>query len=209
MRAAEIKKELKAYVVREDGEGNCAIVFETNGAAARRNGGNELNLSFEEVDSCRREPAFDQYAPGPVPLHATLAAGWWHECCGCGVRFDQDERNYGDDEDREDEFRPVQDAKHRNFCSPACMMREWAERREREAREHAVIEACAARWPEATNIHAYKKYFGLGDARWTAGFRLPGLKHIVEQHPGDVVAYVSQVDAEEFNRLYGRKESGK
>lgn len=202
-------KKLKAYVAREDGEGSCAIVFETSGAAARRKGGNELNLSFEEVDSCRREPAFDQYAPGPVPLHATLAAGWWHDCCGCGARFDQDGRNYGDDEDREDEFQPVQDANHRNFCSPACMMQEWAERMERKAREHAVIEACAARWPEATNIHACQKYFGRDDKRWVAWFCLPGLKHTVEQRPGDVVAYVSQVDAEEFNRLYGRKESDK
>lgn len=74
---------LKAYVVHEDDEGNCAVVFATNGATARRDGANELNLSFEEVASCRRQPAFDQYAPGPVPMHATLAAGWWHECGHC------------------------------------------------------------------------------------------------------------------------------
>lgn len=208
MHTAEIKKELKAYVVREDSEGSCAIVFATNGAAARRDGGNELNISFEEVDSCRREPAFDQYAPGPVPLHATLAAGWRHECSHCGARFDQDERNYGDDEDREDAFEPVQDANCYTFCSPTCMMQHWAERRERKARECSAIEAALTRWPMAAGVTAGEYYKGWPSNGYEmrAQFMLPGLKYPVTWAPGDSTAMVSQCDVDEFTRLYGIKE---
>jgi len=66
-------KKLKAFEVRDNDEGNCVIAFATNGAAARREGGNDLNLEFEDVESCRRAPWADEYAPGPVPLHAYLA----------------------------------------------------------------------------------------------------------------------------------------
>lgn len=201
-------KKLKAYVVREDSEGSCAIVFETNGAAARRNGGNELNLLFEEVESCRREPAFDQYAPGPVPLRATLAAGWWHECCGCGARFDQDERNYGDDEDREDVFEPVQDAQRNNYCSPACMMGHWAEQRDRAARQVAAIEAALTRWPMASGVMAHdcSKEWPHRGTEMRAQFTLPGIRYPVSWTPGAKTASVSQCDAEEFSRLYGKKD---
>lgn len=201
-------KALKAYVVREDGEGSCAIVFATNGATARRDGGNELNLSFEEVDSCRREPAFDQYAPGPVPLHATLAAGWWHECCGCGVRFDDEQREYGDEDDRDDEFEPVQDAKCRNFCSPACMMQDWADARERKAREHAAIEAALLRWPSASWASASEYYMRdtPNKKEWRAHLKLPGLQNHVTWSVGAPTAGVSQCDLSEFVRLYGVKE---
>lgn len=193
------EKKLKAYVVREDDEGNCAITFATNGATARRRGANELNMSFDEVESCRREPAFDQYAPGPVPLHATLAAGWWHECNHCGVRFDKDERNHGDDGDREDAFEPVQDGQHANYCSPACMMGHWAELRARQAREHAVIEACALRWPGASNIRAYERYFSRDrESRWVASFSVPGVNFQVEWESGQAHVLVSQCDVEAF-----------
>lgn len=202
-----MNKPLKAYVIYEDSEGNCAVVFATNSATARREGAGELNLSFEEVESCRREPAFDQYAPGPVPLHATLAAGWWHECGHCGVRFDQDERNYGDDEDREDAFDPVEDARHINYCSPTCMMEEWAERREQSARINATIEACLIRWPDATAISAgrYGKAWPDSGLEWRAQFTLPGLEYPVHWAPGATTASVSQVDHGEFKRLYGAK----
>lgn len=200
---------LKAYVVREDDEGNCAIVYATNGATARRDGGNELNISFEEVGSCRREAAFDQYAPGPVPLHATLAAGWWHECSHCSVRFDKDERNYGDDEDREDDFEPVQDAERNNYCSPACMMGHWAERRERTARQVAAIEATLARWPMATGVtaHEYSKGWPHRDTEMRAQFTLPGVRYPVHWVPGANTASVAQCDRDEFTRLYGARSA--
>lgn len=54
---------LKAYQAREPYEGNCVVVFATNGAAARRKGASELEISFEDVESCNRMPSFDSYAP--------------------------------------------------------------------------------------------------------------------------------------------------
>lgn len=198
--------QIKAYVIREDGEGNCAVVFATNGATARRKGANELNMEFEEVESCYREPAFDQYAPGPVPLHATLAAGWWHECTHCGVRFDQGERNYGDDEDREDAFEPVEDAKHQAFCGPTCMMEHWAKQKERKAREVDTIEAALVRWPMATNVKAgeYCKAWPSRDNEWRALFMLPALRYCVSWVIGDPSISVSACDVEVFQLLYGK-----
>ena len=197
----------KAYVVREDHEGHCVIVFATNSATARREGGSELNLSFEEVESCRREPAFDQYAPGPVPLHATLAAGWRHECDHCGVRFDKDERGYGDDDDREDAFEPVQDAQHNNYCSPACMMEQWAERRDKAAREYAAIEAALVRWPTATGVSAgrYGKGWPHRDTEMHAQMTLPGVRYPVRWVVGATTVSVAQCDQDEFTRLYGTR----
>jgi len=199
------RKPLKAYVVREDGEGGCAIVFADKGATARRDGGNELNLSFEEVDSCRREPAFDQYTPGPVPLHATLAAGWWHNCQHCEVRFTEEGRDDWEEVEREYAFEPVQDANHNNYCCPACMMEQWAERRERQARENAAIEAAFIRWPEALEASAgrYRKTWPEQGDEMRASVTLPGVKYPVHWVPGAATVSVSQCDVEDFKRLYG------
>lgn len=197
---------LKAYVVREDCDGGCSIQFAAHAATARANGANELNLLFEEVDSCRRAPEFDQHAPGPVPLHATLAAGWWHYCTGCQARFDQDERNHGDDDDREDEFEPVEDAKGNPYCSPTCMMTDWAERRDQVARENAAIEAVLTRWPMALSASAGRYHKGhSGEDEYRATIALPGIKYPVSWTPGESTVDVSQVDADEFRRLYGKR----
>lgn len=203
-------KPMKAYVVREDDEGNCAIVFASNGATARRDGANELNLTFEEVESCTREPAFDKFYPGPVPMHATLAAGWWHECGHCGVRFDEDERHCND-EDREDEFEPVQDAQRTTYCSPACMMEAWARRRDEQAREAAAIEATLCRWPLATNVRAgrYSKSWPSREMEMRADFTLPGVKFAVHWVIGASTVTVSQCDLEAFTRLYGVHDAQK
>lgn len=194
----------KAYIIRDAEEGRCVIEFSEHAASARRNGANELGLDFTEVESCVRAPWADQYAPGPVPLSAYLDAGWWFECQSCGARFDADERGYGDDDEREDEFSPVEDGQHNYYCSNACMMADWADRRDREAREHAVIEAAAMRWPQATNIKAYD-YYRTG---WMAVFNLPGIKYGVKMAPGSRTALVSNYDVSEFTRLYGVKEGG-
>lgn len=202
---------LKAYMVREPDEGNCVVVFATNSATARREGGDELGISFEEVESCRREPSFDQYAPGPVPLHATLAAGWWHECQHCQVRFDADGRS-GEEEDDEPEhpFEPVQDAKRSNYCCPACVMLEWAERRERKAREAAAVEAAAVRWPTATRITAFERYehHPIRAHHWEATITLPGVEDPVSWRIGAGTVNVSQRSVGDFKRLYTEPANG-
>lgn len=198
--------DLKAYQVREDGEGHCVIVFATNGATARREGGNELDLSFEEVDSCTRAPWADEFAPGPVPLHAYLANGWWFECDHCGAHFDEDERNHGED-DREDELEPVEDSDGR-YCSPTCRMEHWSERRSLAARKAAAIEAALISWPMATGVTADEYYdYPSRDHETRARFTLPGLSYPVSWVPGAKTVSVSQCDVDEFKRLYGIKES--
>lgn len=198
------EKPLKAYEVRESGEGCCTIEFATSGVAARRNGAGELCVDFEDIESCCRAPWADEYAPGPVPVRATLAAGWWHTCSGCQCTFDAEGRRDGEF-DREDAFDPV-DAGSSPFCSPTCMMVDWAERRGRQAREHAAIEAATTKWPEALSAFTYENY---GPSRELVRFvdvRLPGLEYHVGWVPGETEASVSRCDLEAFNRLYGVKE---
>lgn len=194
----------KAYMIRDAEDGRCVIEFSGHAASARRNGANELGLDFTEVESCVRAPWADQYAPGPVQLSAYLDAGWWFECQSCGTRFDADGRGYGDYDEREDEFSPVEDGRHNYYCSSACMMTDWADRRDRESRGCAVIEATAMRWPQATNIKAYD-YYRTG---WMAVFSLPGIRYGVKMAPGSRTALVSAHDVDEFTRLYGIREGG-
>lgn len=202
-------KKNKAYVVREDGEGNCAVVFATNGATARREGGGELGLEFDEVESCRRMPAFDKFAPGPVPLHATLAAGWWHECHHCGVRFDDGGRRDEDEDEREDDFDPVQDDRRNSYCSPTCQAEDFAEKRARDARQNAAIEAALIRWPMAISVASgeYCQGYPSRGTETRANIKLPGLRFPVTWSLGATEMHVSQCDVEEFTRLYGKKEA--
>lgn len=202
------EKPTKAYEVRDSDEGNCVIVYATNGATARREGGNELSLEFEEVESCNRAPWADEYAPGPVPLHAYLANGWWFECDHCGVMFDDDGRRGEEDDDRDDEFQPVEDGKA-YYCSPTCKMEHWAEKRERAERQCAAIEAALLRWPMATGVTAGEHYKGWQsqDYEMSAQFTLPGLRYPVNWVPGSSTMSVSQCDIEEFKRLYGKPDT--
>ena len=65
----------KAYSVQGDEHG--CVVFAEHNVVARREGANELNIEFGDVESCRRAPQFDQYADaGKVPVQALLDAGW-------------------------------------------------------------------------------------------------------------------------------------
>lgn len=72
---------LKAYSVQMDEHG--CVRFATNGAAARREGANELDTDWEAIISCRRAPHFDCYAPGPVPEKALWDSGWRFLCEKC------------------------------------------------------------------------------------------------------------------------------
>jgi hypothetical protein len=133
--------DLKAYTVTEYGEGNSAVVFAKNGAAARRLGAVRLDLAFLDVDSCVRSPEFDQYAStGDIPPLVLISAGWWIECAYCGHEL-TDSYEGPDGE----ELEPVADGV-RVYCSTAHMMAEWQERRDRERRAAASIEACATKF---------------------------------------------------------------
>lgn len=77
---------LKAYSVQGNEYG--VIAFATSGVAARREGANELNIEFSDVESCRRIPALDHYAgqPGGVPMRVLVEDHGWSQECGCCER---------------------------------------------------------------------------------------------------------------------------
>ncbi|MDP4076227.1 hypothetical protein [Acidovorax sp. A1169] len=210
-----MEKKLKAYEVREPDEGHCCIEFATSNAAARRQGANELGTEFEYVEHCRRAPWADAYAPGPVPVEATLAAGWRWGCQHCDCTFDIDGRGYDEDDEREDDFGPVGDERSGVYCSETCQQQEWAERRARKVLECAVIEAAAAAYPDATNITAHEDYGTdpksgrrLSDAtHWKAVFRVPGLQYGVHWILGDDCVSVSQCDVEAWNARKAQQEA--
>lgn len=108
-------KPLKAYSVGEDSEGGCVVVFASNSATARREGGNELNLEFCEVDFCRRAPWADRYAGQPfIPAKAYHDNGWWVYCGHCENRVYED----AEDEDG-NPLALVYDGRHA-YCSQDC-----------------------------------------------------------------------------------------
>lgn len=197
-----MSKKLKAYEVRDPDEGNCVVVFSEHSVTARREGAAELGCEFEEVESCTRAPQFDEYAPGPVPLHATLASGWWHSCCGCYCTFDADGLCGDLDEDEQLEIEPVEDSKGQAYCSAGCMMASWASRRDQKARECAAIELVLAQWPDAIKVYVHST--GRDSLAFNASIvTLPSLTHGVCWHIGSATATVYPTDVEAFNALYG------
>lgn len=168
----------KAYTVREDYDGHCVVVFARSNAEARRKGGNELNLSFEEVESCRRAPEFDAYAEaGDVPPLVMIEHGWWYECGYCGRQVSSE--GYMDD-DEQDPMEPSTDGKF-VYCNGAHQMAHWAARRETAAREHAAIEACALKFfgLPITNLRGVQHYsVGGHDLVDACDFDFPGRKGI-------------------------------
>lgn len=186
----KIPLAIKAYEVRDPNEGDCVVVFARHNVVARREGALELGIEFDEVESCTRAPAFDQYNPGPVPLHATLAAGWWHGCCGCGISFDADGYRDGWGLKSDLACAPIADGADYCYCSPACMMQTWARRREEDARIAAAIEACAMTWPGASKIHAWEHRSG----QIRTGFNVPGVPNSVTWDPGAEVVLVCTGD---------------
>jgi hypothetical protein len=145
---------LKAYTVHDGGD-HSVIVFALHNVVARREGANELDCGFNEVDYCTRSPEFDQYAPGPVPPLVAIEHGWWFECSCCGRKVDSDvcEAAYDDGEDP-DLFGAVADGRS-VYCSQTCMQREFASRRARRAAEVALIEVFDSEFPGAKITHVY------------------------------------------------------
>lgn len=195
--------KLKAYQVTDNDEGNSCICFATNSATARREGAQQLDTEWDGIDTCRRANWADQYAPGPVPMLACLAAGWWFECSHCGCRMDSDGRHGEEEDERDDAFEPTEEP-HSIYCSPTCRMELWADRRARDAKRDATIEACAIKWPDATAITAHELYTGTGtQTHWTASFGFPGGKFHANWKLGDKVVSVSACDVEAFKAWTG------
>lgn len=141
-------KPLRAYEVREPNEGHCVIRFATSSAAARREGANELDCGFNEVEHCQRKPQFDQYAPGPVPHAVLIEHGWWFECHHCSRRVSDDMQQEAEDEGEEHEHLEVITDGDCVYCSHSCVMGEFVERRAQKAAQAALIEFFSLMYPD-------------------------------------------------------------
>lgn len=207
-------ENLKAYMVREPDEGHCVIVFATSSVVARREGANELNIDFTEVDGCNRARWADSYAPGPVPIKAMIEVGnWWYECqCGCGRRIDNEDG--GGDDGELGPMEPVY-VKHGVYWNQRCKDNDERERREREeakARDQADVEAAVLdKFPFATEIKAYR---GFGRAPGsekptydvlTASFAFPGGAGNASWCIGDDNVWVRPGDVPAWNAVKAGK----
>lgn len=174
---------LKAYEVREPDEGHCVIAFATNGAAARREGANELDCGFGEVEHCIRKPHFDQYSPGPVPHTVLIEHGWWFECQNCSRRVSEDMWQEAEDEGEDNEHLAITTVGRAVYCSQRCVMEEFAARRAHKAAEVALIEYFLNTYPECSITGAHVSSAGLagpdkyGHAQALVHFKFPGGEH--------------------------------
>lgn len=89
-----MEKQLKAYICRErDGDGGCAVVFETNGAAARRAVASALDTEWEGIESCRRCHALDgmeKATQDELNRFCFENLGWWFTCGWNESQIDRD-----------------------------------------------------------------------------------------------------------------------
>ena len=209
-----MRKQLLAYEIRENHEGQCVIVFEASNAAARRIGGCELNLEFDEVDSCRRAQQFDQYAPGPVPPKALIDAGWWFECHHCGRRVSDEMAD--DDDDSGDACPGELEATYRGeavYCSQHCAAMDFRSKRDRVEAVDALIEVVEGDYPGSvvTAAHIYKDRLVRSDPnqgiKTSAHFRFPGGRYPVEMRWGEPHVYVHPEDVDQFCDLYSNNQN--
>lgn len=184
---------LRAFVVTEPQEGHAVVIFSRHAVVARREGANDLDTEFQCVE-CRRAPALDEYAPGPVSPLVLLDHGWWFECVGCNVRITADL----EDEDADGNpigFDPVDAGSGSLYCSPTCEADDLAERAETKRRQISAIaqlteEACR-RWRGILiegRPHAYvirrsdRDYVWWSQPQVSITFSFPGSRHGLSQY---------------------------
>ncbi|WP_080378701.1 hypothetical protein [Burkholderia cenocepacia] len=201
-------KPLKAYLVNVDADdGYSCIVFATNSATARRKGASELGYDWEDVDSCRRRPKFDEYAPGPVSPRALIEDGWWFECHGCGQRISNDYEY--DDDGNEIEPGAYVVRKQQVFCCQECLARDDAKTRANVAAQDALIEVVEAKFPGCTiqRVLVYGEKLEPsephGGHKCVAYFTFPGSRYAATYVFGEGnVAHVPQIDVDAFVAMY-------
>lgn len=199
---------LKAYEVRDDGEGYCCVVFATNSATARREGASELGIDWESVESCCRAPHLDQYAPGPVPPLTLIEHGWRFECSHCGRRVSDGMSEELEDEGlNPDDFIPRPAGKTGVYCGAGCECADHMEERGREEAEDSLRQVFEAKFPGATVIHVHcydgpllkkKENADRGGVTHSVLFSFPGGEYCSRWNFGDDVCLVPPIDQEAF-----------
>lgn len=197
---------LKAYVVTDDmGEGHAEVVFSDKSVVARREGANALDCEFGEV-SCMRAPWADHLAPGPASAKDCIELGGLnYECaCGCGRRIDSAEGYSIYDDDAVNPMEPVYIGLSKVYWNHRCKDNDDRYRQElkdKAARDQFEAEAAVlAKWPFATDIHAFRRPAGRGDAL-CASFKFPGGEWPVSWAIGAEAIYAPQGEVEAWNAL--------
>lgn len=196
-------KRLKAYKVDSgNDEGHSCIVFATNNASARRKGAAEFDLCFEEVERCRRASEFDEYASqGDVPPLVLIKHGWWFECHHCGCQVDDENFDYEEDRERGE---PVSTSDGAVYCCAEHRALHWAELTQRQARQHAAIEAASIKfhgWP-ISRISASGHYWPDSKEPLSAEFDFPGRNGALASWPiGDDMTWISECDRDAWNAM--------
>lgn len=90
------REKLLAFAVTEPNESNGGIVFAKSNIHARKIGASEWNDGDLGGMSCRRASWADQYRDSGVPVSDMVGHGWHFECCGCGIRIDEDISDWRD-----------------------------------------------------------------------------------------------------------------
>lgn len=183
-------EKMKAYHVGEGSEGEHVITFATNSATARREGGNELNLTFEEVEFCRRAPWADQFAGQRfIPAKAYHEQGWWLYCNNCENQIHEDE------EDEEGNLLAIVYEGRHVYCDQGCKDARDKEIADANAKGEAFKEKVLAERPDLTFT---EWSIGWPQISMSAKFQFPGSQYggSVSDHDGDGALswYVAQGD---------------
>ena len=188
-------KPLKAYQVQGD-EYDC-IVFATNSAAARRIGGGELGLEFDEVETCRRAQWADQYADvkGGVPPMVMVENGWWMECAHCGhhITIDDIEDGFEDDDGNVIKLSPVEKG-HLIYCDQHCFDKEMKQRADQDAKADEFKITVTSLRPDLTFKEFNGKY---PQCYCSASFTFEGAQRggsVHKNQKGELEWHVSQCD---------------
>ena len=193
--------KIKAYHVQEDCEATCCIVFDTNGASARRRGASELGVEWESIEFCRRARWADRYADrGDVPPQAMIEQGWWLTCGCCGNRIEQDLID-----DPDDDCAPVY-VGNWVYYNAAHHDSEVAEIKERRDTELAVRAEAEAKFP---GIEVVRHFEGKGGNQVPGvAMRVPGLAGTADWQRGADFVSVEKRDEEAWHAYAsGIKES--
>lgn len=86
---------LLAFIHADQDDEDQSIVFAVSQAAARAEHCSTDSLLTDTLTRC---PAFDRFAPGPVPVSATLEQGWYAHCAShtCGRRICYDDHSWAE-----------------------------------------------------------------------------------------------------------------
>lgn len=189
------KQTLKAYSVQ--GYENGCITFAKSNVVARREGANELDIEFEEVESCRRAPWADEYSgvKGGVPPLVMIENGWWFECCNCGHRIDSDLFDYDTDT-------PMEPVEENGFvyCTQACLDAENSEKAARESRKAEAVRAVEEKFP-GTEV----KWFGDSEPA-KVSFTFPDGKCEVNWTVGEETVSVSKCDVDAWKSYIAKRD---